>query len=250
MADDQTARPGFAPSHKWDRNFFLILLGFIWLAILVGFGSDMARHFKTHEAPYPLIVHFHAAAFVGWLVLLTVQIFLIRFNKWHIHKRLGIFGACLAIVMVILGPATAMIVDGMGYLKDHQPPVFLAVQFTDIGAFAGLVAAAILLRRTSAAHKRLILLATLYITDAGFARFLGDPLEKLLGDSPPATWCVLYLCSFLLVLALGIYDLVTRKRLHPAYIGGVAWIVVMQVTGVTLLLSPWWAPISMHFIGH
>jgi hypothetical protein len=169
-------------------------------------------------------VHFHAAAFVGWLVLLTVQVGLVRAGRTDIHRKLGVLGVGLAAVMMVLGPATAIHMDALHFGTPGSDPAFMAIQFTDILAFAGLVSAAVLLRRNSAAHKRLILLATLYISDAGFSRWLGSDVGVVLGTSPAAFFAVLYLANDLLILALGGYDLVTRRRLHPAYMAGVAWV--------------------------
>ncbi len=249
--DATASKPVFAASHRWDRNFFLIWIGLVWLGILVGFGSDILGHIKSHAAPYPLIVHIHALAFVGWLVLFTVQIWLIRSRKHEVHRNLGIGLICLAGVMIVLGPATAWIVERQDFTKPGGGDAsFLAVQFTDILAFGSLVVAGFLLRGTSSAHKRLMLLATLYISDAGFARFLAGPLAHLLGMSFPATLVELYGAPDLLILGVGAYDLITRKRLHPAYIAGVAWIFAVQLLAVYLLLSPAWKTVAAHLIGY
>jgi hypothetical protein len=240
----------FRPFHKWDRNFFALLVALIWLGIVMGFGSDMIRHVRSGEAPYPLIVHFHAAAFVGWLVLLTVQVALVRAGRTDIHRKLGVVGAGLAAVMLVLGPATAIHMDALHFGTPGSDPAFMAIQFTDILAFAGLVGAAILLRRNAAAHKRLILLATLYISDAGFSRWLGNDVGAALGSSPAAFFAVLYLGNDLLVLALGGYDLVTRGRLHNTYVAGIVWVFANQTLAVFLHTLPQWQALSLRLIGH
>src|SRR6185503_3210039 len=100
---------------------------------------------------------------------------------------------------------------------------FLAIQLTDILSLGALVSAAFALRNDSTAPKRLILLATLYISDAGFARLFGDSMHGLLGIG---TWPFLeeaYLANDVLAVGIGAYDLSTRKRLHPAYVAGLAW---------------------------
>ena len=76
-----------------------------------GFGTDSFNHVSKYGLDYPLIVHFHAVAFVGWLTFFTVQVGLIRTARADIHRRLGILGAGLAAIMVVLGPATAFHVD-------------------------------------------------------------------------------------------------------------------------------------------
>jgi hypothetical protein len=110
--------------------------------VLSGFGSDSFSHVRKHGLDYPLIVHCHAVAFVGWLVLFSVQVALIGNGRPDLHRRLGMAGAGLAAVMVVLGPATALFVDAARYSATGRTPEFLAVQLTDILAFAGLTAAA------------------------------------------------------------------------------------------------------------
>ncbi len=239
----------FAPYHKWDRNFFLLLVVLIWFGILNGFVPEIVSAVEKHK-PFPLIVHVHAVAFVGWLVLLTVQVLLIRRGRHEIHRKLGAWGAALAGIMVVLGPATAIYMQRYHFGTSDSDPAFLAVQLTDILAFAGLVLFAIALRRESAAHKRLILLATLYISDAGFARFLGDGVHGLLGDGFFPFMAGAYLANDLLVLALGAYDLITRRRLHPAYVAGAVWTLCMQFTATFLYRSAFFKPVALTLIGH
>lgn len=245
-------KPGrpFMPFHRLDRRFFLVMTLLMWLGIVVGFGGDVLRHISAHEPAYPLIVHFHAAAFVGWMALFTGQMALIRAGRRDLHRQVGVAAIGLAAVMVVLGPATAVFMDSLQFAADHQPPAFLAVQFSDIVAFVVLLTAGLLWRKTPSAHKRLVLLATLYITDAGFARALGGPVHAALGDGYAATFIGLYAGNDLLILGFGGYDLATRGRLHPAYAAGAAFVFAMQLAAVWLLtMSPAWAQFSLHLIG-
>jgi hypothetical protein len=170
----------------------------VWVAVLSGFGTDTFNHLSKYGLDYPLIVHFHAVACVGYLALFTVQVALIRTARADIHRRLGLAGAALAAIMVVLGPATALVVDAGRFTATGRTPEFLAVQLTDILAFTGFTAAGLLLRARPAAHKRLI----------------------------------------------------TRARLHPAYIAGVVWMIALQITALVLLGNPTWKALSLHLIGH
>ena len=250
-------RAPFAPYHKWDRNFFLFLVLGIWLGFAMGFGGDIQQHLQSHEAPYPWIVHVHAAAFVGWLVLLTTQVLLIRTRRPALHARLGVWMMGLAVFMVIIGPATAITMQRLQFGTKDSDPAFLAIQLDDIIAFAGLVTAAFLTRGASSAHKRLMLLSTLYIADAGFARWLSPDLAAAMGygNWPPAAFgpfvLSTYLPNDLLIVSLGAYDLVTRRRLHPAYLWGVAWVAALQATTAYLYaVAPFWKDLATRLIGH
>jgi uncharacterized membrane protein YozB (DUF420 family) len=245
-----TTDRGFPLRPEADRTTFLVLLVLVWIGVLSGFVPESISHVSRHGLDYPLIVHFHAVAFSAWLVLFTVQTALIRRHRIDLHKRLGLAGAALAAVMVVIGPATALVVAEGRFVTHHDTPEFLAIQFTDIVAFAGLTGAGLLLRGAPAAHKRLMLLGLIYISDAGFNRYLNQVVGGLLGRGPANDLFGLYGFSDILMLVLGAFDLITRRRLHPAYIAGLAWCLACEVIGVVGVLSPAWKATSLHLIGH
>jgi len=238
----------FAPHHKWDRNAFLVLVGLIWLGIVMGFGPAIFKHLQTGQS-YPLIIHFHAAFFVGWLLLLTMQLLLIRIRRTDLHRKLGMAGMAMAPVMVVLGIAAGIIVERINFGTSLSRPPFMAIEFTDMLAFAGLAGAAFVLRGNASAHKRLILLATFYITDAGYSRWLGPSVHSIIGSGFSGRFTGLFLGPDLMLLALGGYDLATRKRLHPAYIAGSLWMLACQLGGVGLYRLPEWKPVALAIIG-
>lgn len=243
-------RASFAPYHRWDRNFFLTVVVIIWFGIVFGFGRDLIRHFGAPHVPYPFIVHIHAVAFAGWLSVLTAQVYLVRTSRLNIHRKLGTAAMALAAIMVVLGPLTAIAMQRARLGTSESDPSFLSAQLLSIIAFAALAIAAFALRDNSSAHKRLIVMATLAISDAGFARLLGGSVHALLGGGFLASLAGIYLGSDVLAGGLGIYDIVTRQRLHPAYICGVLWLGLVQMTAITLLRSPAWKPIALKLIGH
>ena len=239
----------FAPYHKWDRNAFLVLVGLIWLGVLMGFVPAIMKDIQTGRV-YPPIIHVHAVFFVGWLVLLTMQLLLVRARRTDLHIKLGVAGMVMAPIMVFLGVAGGIIVEKVNFGTPLSRPAFLAVIFTDMLGFAGLAAAAFALRRDGSAHKRLILLATFYITDAGYSRWLGAGVHHLLGGDFLGRFVGLTLGPDLMLLALGGYDYVTRKRLHPAYVAGAAWMLGCQLVGVSLYRLPEWKTVALAIIGH
>ncbi len=161
-----------------DRIFYPLFVAAIWCGVLGGFGPELVRHVQGGAAPYPLIVHLHAAAFTGWLMLLSTQVLFIRTGRWQLHRQLGTAAIGLAAVMLFLGPAVSLAIQRQQLGLAHPSPVFgnpafLAVQFGGMVDFAILLAAALLLRSHASAHRRLMLLTTLALTDAGFARATG-----------------------------------------------------------------------------
>jgi hypothetical protein len=231
-----------------DRNAILVLIGLIWTGVLMGFGGQIL---SQPDRVYLPIVHVHAFVFVGWLALLTTQAVLVRRERVDLHRRLGLLGAGWAAVMLVLGPATAIMVDAAAYASKGRVPSFLAVQLGDMIAFGLLVGAGLVMRNRPDVHKRLMLMGTLFISDAGFSRWLGDAAETLVGggDGFLATWASLYLPNVVLVLLFGAYELAAHRRLHPAYLAAAGLTVSLQVMATALLLSPAWAAFSLKLIG-
>ena len=236
----------FAAHHRWDRNALALMLALVWLGVLMGFGGNAVRHGFN----YPLIVHLHAAAFIGWMLLFTTQALLIRNGRQALHKKLGLSGAGLAIVMVVLGPVTGIVTQTLGFGDPRSDPPFLSISFLSIAVFAGLVGAALALRSNSAAHKRLMLLASIDLSGAGFARWVGGPIIHAIGPGPLGLWALVYLVPTVLVLSIGVYDLVTRRRLLRAYVLGSLFSVALQVASIGLYFSPAWKTLTVQMVGH
>jgi hypothetical protein len=231
-------RHPFAPRHAWDRTFFLSYVAIIWVGILAGFVPEMVRHATSNAPAYPPIIHVHGVVFVSWLVLLTVQALLIRNRQVRLHRRIGVAGAVLAPTMVVVGLITSLTIDRLELATPKEDPAFLSIQLFDLLEFGTLAIAALAARKVPSAHKRLILLATLSIADAGFARWLGSSLH--FGEGVLFSYVELFLPTGLLVLGIGAYDMVTRRRLHPAYVAGAALIFTGQLTACWLYHDAAW----------
>jgi uncharacterized membrane protein len=244
----------FAGTHEWDRNFFLLMVGLVWLGIVMGFVPQIIHRVETHAHPYPLIVHFHAAAMVAWLCLLTAQVLLVRAKRTDLHRRLGMAGMYLYPLMVVLGVATAIAVNRSEVGTPRFDPGFISIQLADMLNFAVLASAAFWFRRIPSAHKRFMILATIFIADAGYGRWWGSTLTTLLSDGHAvagywANAAGLFLGDFLLVVVMGAYDLITRRRLHPAFIFGAVFGLTWEAVSVWLYVSPWWKPVAMKLLG-
>ncbi len=257
MSDAITARlPArrerpFAPQHPWDRNFFLALVLLIWLGVLVGFGWDLILHIRGNKPAYPLIVHVHAVVFVSWLLLLTTQVLLVRLRRVDLHRRVGRIGIWLAVLMPALGLGAAWVSEHAKHGTPDSDPAFLAVQLTLMVCFPVLVAGAYWMRNQSPAHKRLMLLATIYLSIAGYARWwffaLGD---DVFGPGFASFFITEYLGGDVLILALGAYDLLTRGRLHPAYLVGSLGILASELLAAWLYFNPAWAKVASWLFGY
>ena len=119
----------------------------------------------------------------------------------------------LAAIMVALGVDVALQAAAAGTLGVHfhqKPLEFLIIPLGQIVIFGVLVMVAIALRRRPAAHKRLMVIATLNLIAPAIVR----AADNLLHIANPA--------SALAVLAAGVvacivYDVRTRGRVHPVF---------------------------------
>lgn len=241
----------FPPHHPWDRTFFLILVGLIWLVMFAGFGFDATQHIAKYGLDYAPIVHIHAAVFVGWLVLLTVQLFLVRKGNYRTHMRLGWLALALVPLMLILGPATAIYVDRLHYATlDPTTPPFMSTQFTNVIGASVLILCGLVLRKSAAVHKRLMLMGTVALTEPGFGRLIEDPLYHVFHDGFWPYMVETYIGTWGLMTLFAAYDLMTRKRLHPAFVAAVAWCLCNESVAAWLYYQPAWAVFTRHLLGH
>ena len=156
------------------------------------------------------------------------------------HQRLGWIGAGIAAAMIIL--VTAAMVEQLRRVNGFPPPpLALALSLFDIVVFATLVGAALCYRKRPDWHKRFMLSATIILLGAPMFR----AVIHLIGRSDMAKVSIV---STLLVDAFFLpcfaYDLLTRRRIHPAYLVALVLIVLDQVAQATVVSWPPWINFS------
>lgn len=235
---------GFAPHHRADAIFFPCVVAFLWAGLLFGFVPEIYQHAVQRKPPYPWIVHVHSLVFVGWIVLLTTQLTLVRRQNIALHRRLGQIAFFWGPALVIVGLATAVIVIRSRFGTPDSDPQFLSVQLGDLIDFAILLAFALRLRRDAAAHKRLMLLAVTALGNAGFARWWGDAIAHWFGQGYLGLLLLMYLGDFVIIAAMLVYDLVTRGRPHPVVVLGGGLIVAVEALSIYLYFNPGWIALT------
>ena len=165
--------PKRLPGRKYDRQFFFAITLLLVVVVAIGFGPTyyLAGVFR---APLPSrIVHIHGAVFSTWMILLVVQTGLISTRRVEWHRKLGVAGFVLACGMVLTVLLTAADFAMRAKAKPNSEALLtlLVVPFTDAAAFAVLAGLAYALRKNTAAHKRLIIIATAGLTRAALVRW-------------------------------------------------------------------------------
>ena len=180
------------------------------LIVLVFLGFAPTYYLRPVSAgPIPPYLHVHGAAMTAWFLLLLVQTALIATRRRGLHQRLGIAGACVAAVIVVLNPLVVVwsvpnLMAGNG--STTLTALIVVADLLLVGIFAALAGLAIRWRRYPETHSRLLVLASLAVSGPALGRlslnFAGTPLP---GVIPLMTLP-------LLVMA---HDGVVMKRVHP-----------------------------------
>jgi hypothetical protein len=218
------------------------------ITAFIGFARTyyLSAFFGTHGTiggrPFSTIIRIHAVLFTSWVLLFIVQTSLVATHRVALHRRLGVAVGVVAATMIVVGTATALdLARHGGAPPGIDPLAFLAIPLGDMALFSVLIATALFLRRKKEAHKRLMLLAYTAILAAAVARFPGVlPLGPL--------W--FFGLTFLPVLAICItYDLVTRQRVHPAYLWGGALLILSVPVRLMMSSTSTWHRLAERLVG-
>jgi hypothetical protein len=242
------------PVRLGERTFFLLVLAALWGGILAGFVPDSLSHIAGKHVPFAPIVHLHALVYVGWMALLTTQFSLVRSGRVDLHRRLGVSAVVMVPVMLVLGPATSYIMAQREFGTPDADTAFLILPWLAAISFAVIAFTGLANRGNAAIHKRLMLLSTIVLSDAGFARWLAPQLAPLMARTFGPGFIAFHVPEFigsnLLMAAILGYDVATRGRPYPLVLGATAFAVLLQVITTLVYINPAWTPIATHLIGH
>ena len=245
-----TAVRAFAPNHPWDRNAYLAFVLAAWGATLMGFGESVTQRMQGHaDYPAPLVLHAHAALFIGWLALLTAQVVLIRLHRTALHRMLGLAALVMVPAMLVSSFLAERFSQHFYSTKDPDNLYFFAVPLGYLVVFPTCVALALHARRDPPAHKRWMLLANAVILGVPFARWWGQALYARFGDGFWGMVVHTYAGTDLLLLLMAGYDMATRGRLHPVLQVGIPGLLASQLVVSWAYHGAWWPPIVRWIVG-
>lgn len=241
---NQVAANAWSPAG--DRKIYVIWIGVVWAAVLAGFGMDFARYLGESPPP-PFILHVHGAVYVLWLGLVTLQILWIETGNLRKHRQLGWLTVAVSAVMVPLGLAAALVDQARQVGHPDFAPQFLALEFEEMLAFSVFMVGGVIYRKNPAAHKRLMILSAVAISDAGFARIwligIKTEIPGLFG-----WWLQYFWGIFLMLVAMGAWDLWRRRRIHPAVLFGAALLWAGEIVTTMLNFSPTWRELMVRLV--
>ena len=235
-------------SAKHDRVFYSSMAIVMALTVVIGFGPTYyvkafndAPMSTLSGGPMTLLVQTHGALFTAWVLLFIVQTALVAQHKVAVHRRIGIAGAVLAALMVVVGTLTALKMAARGAAPAGIDPLsFVMIPLSDMFFFAVFVAAALRMRANREAHKRLMLLAYVSIIVAAVARLPG-----VLPLGPFAFFGL----AFVFILIGIIYDIVSRHRVHPVYVWGGGVLFLSVPLRLVMSRTDAWKSLAQSLIG-
>jgi hypothetical protein len=221
-------------------SFFLIAAALMTLVVFLGFLPSFYGRFHFRETPLAGHLILHGVVMTAWQLLFLAQTILVAAGRTDVHRKLGVAGVGLAAAVLVVGvhatlsqPAS---LAGRGITLPFPVELLVIANLFGFGLFGGLVAAAIVMRRDTASHRRLIYWAC--IVTLGPALTTTRSFGEMLAPFFPSTFPPEVALGWIAWIALLSHDWRTARSFHPAtIIGGmlvlfiqhalVDWLVVM-----------------------
>ncbi|HEX5112085.1 MAG TPA: hypothetical protein VFV79_04510 [Saprospiraceae bacterium] len=192
---------------------FIGLLGF--LVVLLGFGKTLPG--TIHNPLTPLIIYVHATLAFSWISLFFIQSWLIRYNNFRLHRTLGYMGIGIGIMTGIsmlpvgLYETKSEISEGLGDIAFAN----FTGTLTSAIIFLSLVIAGMYSRNKKDIHKRLMLLATIFVLWPAWFRL------RHYFPSNPDTEAWFVMIAFIPIVIAWLWEKNTNGKIHPTllYVG-------------------------------
>jgi len=213
-----------------DTRFFLVMAFVMGAIDVAGFSLNLAAGRSSFAVP--AIFHVHAFVFFGWIALYVAQNLLVDRGSMALHRRLGWLALLWVPVMVVLGTLMTVLSVQHGAPFFFDVHEFLISNPLQLLLFAGLVGAALTMRRQTGWHRRLMYCGMAILCGPGLGRLLPMPLLI------PYAWWVAMGAVLVLPLIGAVADQRRSGRVHPAWIWGIGLILGVQVVADAIAFSP------------
>lgn len=214
-----------------DRRFIRNMITAMAIILVAGFVVQLAAGRSSFNAP--LIVHLHAFVFMAWIGITLTQTWLAASGNLALHRKLGLLSMFWVVGLLILGPlVTIATVQTARTPFFFQPQHFLIANPLTLIGFAGLFAAAIVLRRQTDWHTRLQVGAFVMLMGPGFGRLLPMPFL------PPYAFEIAGLVALVFPVIGIVRDWRVHGRPHPAWFWGIGVLLVVTLLARLIAFSP------------
>lgn len=221
-------------------RFFLVTSTLFFAVVLVGFSRSFYLKSYFDFPALPLHLHLHGIALTSWFALACAQPWLIRSKNVALHRKLGVVGVAIAISVVVTGLWTVALRD---VSEIDENPTRAAGNLASLLMFLSCATFGFVLRRGSATHKRLMLLASIPLLAPALDRFARIPVMNefwgtILYWFPAPPEIAFASLSFLFLLLLVIAnDVISERRIHRGTIIGLLSILVFAPAATYLIIA-------------
>ena len=225
------------PGTKAMRLSIYVPLAALALIIaFVGFWASYYGRIFTGTVTTAPVIQFHAAVFIGWLLLVITQAVLAARGRLAQHMKVGNYAMAYGLAVIVIGVVASFAAFTMHLDNANVPRArsILFIGLTDMLSFAPFLAAAWIYRRRPEIHKRLIVVATCVLLVAPAHR-----MHWFLGGPPAPAFAVLLIWLSPIWVAM-IHDFITRRIVHPVYLLGISVILYMKFGRLALSRSDSW----------
>lgn len=211
------------------HGYFVVFSTIFTAIVVVGFSRSFFLPLAQGTFSRPPVVHVHGALFFGWTAFLVLQTALAATGKLKTHRKVGSVAAWLVIPMLLLGSLVAArdTVSDFRAGGGEERLAFFYGELADLAMFGLLAGGAMLLRHKPEFHKRWVILGALGLVGAAIGRI------------PEIRDYGFYIFAGL-ILSVALYDVASRRVLHPATMIGAAVLFGLNLTQSSIGNSDLW----------
>ena len=217
-----------------ERRFFSWCSIVILVIVFLGFSQSfyLRPFFPDNPASSYTLVYIHGTIFSLWVILFYLQVRLIGKGNFQVHRKLGILGGLLAIVLVIQGLDLSISAVRIGRVDERfggALPFILPIG--DLTMFSTFVILGFVTRMKAISHKRWMLFATLNLINAAIGRLPGT---TKMGPVMPL------LIFALFFIAVALWDYKSTRKVHPVtLIAGIGSIISLPARFIFSETAVW-----------
>lgn len=220
-------------------TFYVGMSGTLLVIVLMGFARTLYLRAFFDVPQIPASVWLHGIVLTAWFVASFLQTSVVAVHRIDIHRRLGWIVAGLGVaVLAITVAVTLNFVPRRGALgADIEAGVagLSSIVWADLFAlvaFSIFLATAVTLRRRPETHKRVMLLSSIVIIQPAMSRISRWPVFDGLDATLSSLGGLL-----LLLLALGLYDVVSHRRVHAVTLLGASFLMGSRIVSIFVVAS-------------
>lgn len=177
MSQSQAIPSAWSRGLDAERWFYLVAGFALLICVAIGFQQFYLRARDSGGAELnpriaPLVLA-HGVVMSAWILLFVAQSALIVGANVRAHMKLGVAGAVLAVMLVVIGISTALAsvhYNADAYKNLWGARAFLTIPLTVVLSFGILVGIALKNRHRPEIHRPMMLLATLFTVSAALFR--------------------------------------------------------------------------------